>query len=73
MGDAFAEGDSCARWGIKGFVAVRDACRALQNNDMLVLILMNVHRRAVTRVRDDFDNRIFNLNEADYLTISGEC
>jgi len=50
MGDAFAEGDSCARCGVKGFVVVRDVCRAFQNNEMLVLILMNVHGRAVTRI-----------------------
>jgi hypothetical protein len=58
MGDALAEGDSCARCGVKGFVAARDVCRAFQNNEMLVLILMKVRRRAVTRVRDDLNDRI---------------
>jgi hypothetical protein len=58
MGDAFAEGDSCARCGVKGFVAVRDAYGAFQNNEMLVVILMNVHGRSVTRIRDDLNDRI---------------
>ena len=73
MGDALAEGDSCARCGVKGFVAARDVCRAFQNNEMLVLILMNVRRRAVTRVRDDLKRpnmrrscprRIYGLSNA---------
>ena len=58
MGDALAEGDSRTRCGVKGFVAGRDACRAFQNNEMLILILMNVHGRAVTSVRDDLNDRI---------------
>jgi hypothetical protein len=57
-GDAFAESDRCAGIGVKGFVAVHDPCRPFQNEDMLVLILMNVHRRAVTSIRDDLNDRI---------------
>jgi hypothetical protein len=53
MGDALAEGDGRAGCGVKGFVAARDACRASENNEMLVLILMNVYGRAVTMLRDD--------------------
>ena len=41
MRDAFVEGDRCASCHIKGFVVERDASRAFQNNEMLVLILMN--------------------------------
>jgi len=33
MGDTLAEGDSRARFGVKGFVAARNARRAFQNND----------------------------------------
>jgi len=58
MGDALAEGDGCACGGVKGLVAARDACRAFQSNEMLVLILMNVDGRAVTRVRDDLNDGI---------------
>ena len=58
MGDALAEGDSSTRCGVKGLVAARDACRAFQNNEMLILNLMNVHGRAVTSVRDDLNDRI---------------
>ena len=58
MGDALAEGDSRTRCGVKGFVAARDACRAFQNNEMLILNLMEVHGRAVTSVRDDLNDRI---------------
>jgi hypothetical protein len=58
MGNALAEGDGCAGGGVKGFVAARNACRALQNNKMLVLILVNVHGRAVTRVGDSLNDRI---------------
>lgn len=36
----------------------RDVCGALQNNEVLVLILMNVQRRTVTSVRDDLNDRI---------------
>jgi hypothetical protein len=38
MWDTLAEGDGCAGCGVKGFVAVRDACRAFQNDEILVLI-----------------------------------
>jgi hypothetical protein len=48
MGNALAEGDGRTRCGVKGFVAARDACRAFENNEMLILNLMNVHGRAVT-------------------------
>ena len=58
MGDALAEGDSSTRCGVKGLVAARDACRAFQNNEMLILNLMEVHGRAVTSVRDDLNDRI---------------
>ena len=58
MGDALAEGEGCAGCGVKGFLAARDVCRASENNEMLILILMNVRRRAVTRVRDDLNDRI---------------
>ena len=56
VGDTLAEGDSCPDCGVKGFVAIDDARRAFQNDEMLVFILMNVNGGAVTRVRDDLND-----------------
>ena len=73
-GYALAEGDACAGGGVQGLVAARDACRAFQNNEMLILNLMDVHGRAVTRVRDDLNDRIcavrFRRGYADSATLS---
>src|SRR5260370_24373560 len=57
VGDISARGDRCAGGGVKSFIAVEEACRALQNDKMLILVAMNVYGCAVTRLRYDFDNR----------------
>src|ERR1700722_20232778 len=50
--------DSRTDRSVERLVTAHDACGTFQNEEMLVLILMNMHRRAVARMREYFDDRI---------------
>jgi hypothetical protein len=56
--DTPAEANDFASCGVKRFVPVCDARRAVQNREMLIFVLVNVYRRAVASLRDDLNDRI---------------
>jgi hypothetical protein len=56
MGNILGETDSGADSGVKCFVTARDTRRTFQDEKVLILILMDVHRRAVTGAGDDLND-----------------
>jgi DNA-binding transcriptional LysR family regulator len=58
MGNIPVENDSRAGCGVKCLVAIRDTCPAFHDENVLILILMDVHGCAVTRARADLNDRI---------------
>src|SRR5690242_17636331 len=61
MRDVPRKRDGRTSRSVERLVATRDPRGALQDEKMLVLTLMNMHRRAVTRKRMYLDNRIDTL------------
>ena len=56
MGNILIENDSGAGCDIEYLVAARDTCRTFNDENVLILVLMDVHRRAVTRAGDDLND-----------------
>jgi hypothetical protein len=57
MADILSEYDSRAGWGVE-CLSPYDTCHAFRNEKVLVLILMDMHRCALTRAREYLNDRI---------------
>jgi hypothetical protein len=49
---ALAHGNCCTRMDIQSYIANDDVQRPLQDKEMLVLVLVNVYRHTIARIRD---------------------
>jgi hypothetical protein len=58
MRHAFADGDRRTGADFYSTVSIRDDRLTPQNNEVLLLIIMNVHGHTVSRVRDNLQDRI---------------
>jgi hypothetical protein len=58
MVNTLTNGNVCAGWSVYRFVSIHEVSRAFQNDEVFILILMNVHGRAVLPVGDDLKHRI---------------